>query len=201
MISSICIFILVIVVVIALFYLYRKGKLLNLNAMFNKAKKLSEFNPTKFIIYDRSYSDSICDRLIIIDPFEWIIWCCRNELYIINLESVNNCGPNQTPAIQVNENRFTECCIYMNYDVLLEEYTKLEPHIVEYTISNNRFTIITALNILLDGYLTFDENKNMENIIVNHKELNSEELHSLTSSKLKRTETELIHHLNIHHKK
>lgn len=206
-----CIVLLMLVILIALVYIYRYGKLFGLSALFDEAKNKSAFNPTKFRIYDQSPSSTVCDRLIIVDPFDWIIWCYRGELYIVNPEGLIVCGPNQTPAIRVTKSAFLECCLFTTYATLLENYKKLKPHIIPYAINSERFTILDALNLLVTKYITFDDEieiarRNKINEIVDLKKytnirrkLNSTDVVAATQPKRKLNESDLLHHLRQHH--
>lgn len=116
---------------------------------------MSEFNPTEFRIYDRS-TETVCDRLIIVHPFEWYIWAVRGELYIVNPEGGVKCSPNTTPAIKVYKDKFIETCITLNFNALVKSYTAKKPFIQKYEINTKTFTILSALNLLFDGFIKFD---------------------------------------------
>lgn len=116
---------------------------------------MSEFNPTEFRIYDRS-TENVCDRLIIVHPFDWYIWAVRGELYIVNPEGGVKCSPNTTPAIKVYQDKFIETCITLNFNALVKSYTSKKPYIHKYEINSKTFTVLSALNILFDGFIKFD---------------------------------------------
>lgn len=126
--------------------------------IFNRAIDESEFKPTVFKIYDKSSVD-VCDRLIVIEPFNWVVWACRGNLYVLNPEGGIICGSSSTPAIHITSTKFIETCLKLNYFSIKDGYMNdVEPTIVPYTIENNRFTILTALNILVTKYITFNVN-------------------------------------------
>nr|WOJ45426.1 19 kDa protein [Apis mellifera nudivirus] len=132
---------------------------LRLKDITNRAVADSAFSPTEFRIYDRSTA-TICDRLICIMPFDWWVWACRNELYILNPEGGIKCAVGNTPAVQVFADQFVEVCLNLNYDSLLNGYTNLPCTIVPYEITSTVFTILTALNILVKRWIKFDSENN-----------------------------------------
>lgn len=120
----------------------------------------SEYNPTFMQIYDRSTEEE-CNRLIIVRPFNWYLWAINDNLYILNPQITKAICPNMsTPAIQVvNENTFQEICLKLSLTAILDHYTNsetIEPYTFEYTIENNTFTVLTAINWLLErNYIRF----------------------------------------------
>lgn len=131
--------------------------------MTKTAVDKSEFHPTRFEIYDLSTNDN-CNRLIIIEPFNWIILAANDELYIINEEGAILCDSEQTGVIEIlSRTDFRETCLSIKIDRLLDYYRNKcsKPTIIDYEIQTRRFTIFAALNILCDGFLTFgDQNNN-----------------------------------------
>lgn len=128
---------------------------LNIKGVLNNAVERSEFNPTVFSIYDRS-TQTQCDRLIRVRPFDWYIWAIRGDLFILNPEGAIHCSTGTTPAVQVFAESFVETCLSSNYDTILNRYLHLPATQIEYTIKeNDTFTILSALNILVDGWITF----------------------------------------------
>lgn len=134
-----------------------------INDYIHKAVETSKFDPTIFLIYDKSIP-GVCDRLILVKPFEWYIWCVKGELYVLNPEGGINCGIGYTPAIKIHKNVFVESCLRIDYDTILQSYMNIPPYKVPYDITGKKFTIFTAINILLENYITFndieDEDKN-----------------------------------------
>lgn len=128
----------------------------------------SKYNPTVLIIYDNS-TDKTCDRLINIQPFNWWVWACNNELYVLNPEGGIQCPNNSSPAVRILDNQYIETCMNVNFDAILTIYKKYKPHIINYTIPTNTqtFTILSALNLLVKKYVTFDvtNNSNRRNLI------------------------------------
>lgn len=147
----------IIVSVLCIYYMYVFKKSNNLERAVNIAVSEAEFKPNIFKIYDRSVG-GVCDRLIVVEPFSWFIWACRGELYILNPERGIKCGADSTPAVRVLPNQFVETCLYLDYQSLLSMYM-LEgqtPTIVPYEFEGTTFTVLSALNILMKKYLTFD---------------------------------------------
>lgn len=147
--------IIIIITVLLLFYTYYANKRSGLANIFNTAVKQSAFTPTNFIIYDNS-TDNFCDRLIIVQPFDWVLWAINGELYILNPEGGIKCGAGRTPAIRVFASQFIETCLTLNYDSLLETYSKKTIVKVPYNITSTRFTILSALNLLCEKWITFN---------------------------------------------
>lgn len=141
------------------------------NAIENASKK-TQFNTTYFEIYDRSIDNDTCDRLIIVQPFQWHIWAINGSVYLLN-ESNASCPINYTPAILVPKNKsddpskqvFNDLCINKVYNTIIVSYTdKIQPVIVDFNIEDlqqqkNKFTIIDALNFLFTKYITMKESK------------------------------------------
>lgn len=146
----------VLIEVIALGFMWGFRKTGNINHIVDAAVEKSQFQPTVFRIYDKSTTD-VCNRLIIVDPFEWHIWAVRSELYILNPESGIKCSSGSMPAIQVYYDQFVETCIAMSFDSILDTYTRGQiPKIVSYEFAGTTFTILSALNILVKDWVTFD---------------------------------------------
>lgn len=153
---SIIITITVIIISIAcLYYMYLFKRRANTDAIIDEAVLRAEYTPTIFKIYDKS-TDEICNRFIVVSPFDWYIWACRGELYILNPESGIKCSPNTTPAVQVLKDQFLETCLKLNLNSILDVYVNGKtPYIVPYEIESTTFTILSALNILMKEYITF----------------------------------------------
>lgn len=150
-------------------YINYKGKRLNGQKLVEDAVANSAFNPTIFKIYDKSTS-STCDRLIEVRPFNWYIWACGGEVFILNPEGVMKCSMNSTPVVQVHVNQtFTNTCISMPLQSILNEYRKIPAVDIPYEIVGNKFTILSALNILVKNYIKLENTAGplmYENIIV-----------------------------------
>lgn len=146
------------ITIICIYYMYRIRNNLAINYAMTQAVDYSEFSPTHFRIYDKS-NDTVCNRLIIVEPFNWYLWASNDEFYILNPESPRHCTHNTTPAIQVLEHQFVEVCLTMNYDSVVSSYTQnTSPVIIEYSIDSERFTIIDAINLLMKSWVKFEPN-------------------------------------------
>nr|AHW98269.1 PIF-4 [Nilaparvata lugens endogenous nudivirus] len=146
----------ILVASIALCFVHNINKRTKINTILDKASIESEFNATIFQIYDRS-TPKQCDRLIRIRPFDWYVWAVCGELYILNPEGVTQCGPGSTPAIQVFAEQFAEKCLSLNYDSILNPYIRLPAKHIDYSIGDTKtFTILSALNILVKKWITFN---------------------------------------------
>ncbi|UOT91845.1 PIF-4 [Aratus pisonii nudivirus] len=136
----------------------------------NRASEATQFNTTYFEIYDRSADENNCNRLIIVQPFQWHIWAYSGVVYLLN-ESNKSCPINYTPAILVPTNKsddisnqvFKDVCINKVFNQVVTSYTdSIQPVIIDFEIEElqsqpNKFTILDALNFLFTSYLTMDE--------------------------------------------
>lgn len=162
-----------VLIVFTLIYIYLRRNVFSLRSVLHEATLNSEFNPTVFEIYDRS-SALICDRLIVVKPFDWLIWAFRGELIVFVPESSQNCSVGQSAAIHIHKTSFHESCLSLDYDALLQSYMKEEKHSIPYSIESKQFTIFSAINILLDGYITFNDDLHL---------LSEHHIHSINNSK------------------
>lgn len=147
-----------IVIFSSLLYLEMIRKRIAFGKYVDEAAKRSAFSPTEFHIYDKS-TEKRCDRLIVVYPFEWHIWAIANQLYILNPEGGIICGAGSTPAVKVVRDQFFEVCLKIDYDSLLRGYTEgvTPSKIVPYEINSSTFTVLSALNLLVKGWVTFDQ--------------------------------------------
>lgn len=147
----------VIINVACMYYMYIFNKRGNIEAIINEAVTKAEYTPTVFKIYDKS-TTKICNRLIIIAPFDWYVWACRGELYILNPESGIRCSPSSTPAVRVFADHFVETCLQLDFNSIIDVYTRGQiPTMIPYEITETTFTILSALNILMKKWITFDK--------------------------------------------
>lgn len=153
----------------ALYYIRRLKEKISINQIVDKAAEESAFSPTMFKIYDRSTKD-ICDRLIIVSPFDWHIWACRGELYILNPEGGLKCHNGSTSAIRILKDDFIETCLNVHFDAILNSYMEFEPKYVPYEITTKKFTILSSINILVQEWITFNLQEKT-NILSNNIEL------------------------------
>jgi hypothetical protein len=158
--NQIIILIIVILIeLVAIGYLILLKKKIGISKAIDEADEKSAFSPTVFKIYDRSTVNK-CDRLILIEPFDWYLWAIRDELYILNPESSNlQCGNGSTPVVQVFANHFLETCLNIDMITIIDKYTKnidISPKHVPYTIDKQTFTIFSAINILVKDWITFN---------------------------------------------
>lgn len=142
--------------IVCIYYMYRIRSNLAIDNAITRAINYSEFSPTHFRIYDKS-TDTICNRLIVIEPFNWYLWAANGELFILNPESSRHCTHNTTPAVQVLEHQFIELCLTMNFDSVVSSYTQnTVPVLIEYEINSERFTIVDAINLLMKSWIKFE---------------------------------------------
>lgn len=150
----------------------------NGNVILKQSADSSKYTPTSFEIYDKSTTTK-CNRLICIKPFDWIVWAINNEIYVINPESGFNCPINSTPAVLVTSKTFTHICLKIHIVDLLKNYKETGvKKTVPFDITGTKFTIITALNILLKNWVTL-EDSNLENYMSFTPNIETEKLERL----------------------
>lgn len=150
--------IVIIICLVCFHFMHVFNKDSNINEIIRNASLESEFSPTVFRIYDKS-SKYICNRLIIISPFNWYLWACNNELFILNPDGGVRCSIDSCPAVQIFMNQFVETCLNLNINSILDLYvTGKTPTIIPYEIGidSKGFTILSALDILKKKWITFD---------------------------------------------
>lgn len=141
-----------------LVYVWVKNKEVNIGGIVDNAVQEAAFNSNVFIIRDKSSSD-VCNRLITVRPFDWTIWACRGELYILNPEGGIRCSAGHTPAVKVYADQFVETCLALSYDTIISSYSKnngAKIKHVPYEIEGSTFNVLTALNVLAKDWITFD---------------------------------------------
>lgn len=149
---------------VILLYILIKSKKGNISNILSYAVDKSSYNPTIFKIYDKSTKVS-CNRLIVVEPFSWFLWAINGKLYILNPEGGISCSNTNTPAIQVTATKFIEVCLNLNYTSILDMYMlNVIPRIINYEIKTQTFTILTALNLLTEDWVTFDIDENDNNL-------------------------------------
>lgn len=133
-------------------------KSLNLGELLRKGVAATEFSLTAFEIYDRS-TEKICDRLIIVRPFDWYILALNNELLILNPEVFTSiCPRDSASAIRIDGNeRYTEICLNArSNESVVSSYTNSSRHFhISFDIAGNKFTVLSAINMLLDMKYVF----------------------------------------------
>lgn len=126
---------------------------------YKEAEEKTRFNPTYFLIYDNS-TDEKCNRLIVVQPFSWLVWATNNSVYIFDSVSGHQCPLGTSPAIKVTQDIFSMKAECINI-VPTALYNLYDPPIrVDYDITEsalpNKFTVLDALNILFKKYITAD---------------------------------------------
>ena len=156
------------------------------------ASKETQFGSNYFEIYAKPNEDGICNRLIIVKPFEWQFWAKGGQIYIL-VDTNFHCPPNYTPAALVpniiesssSTYEFKSTCIHILLEDIISSYTntitpvKISFDITKLQQQSEKFTIIDALNNLFNGYLTMDPPSRDEkiynkNTIINHKLINQD---------------------------
>lgn len=115
---------------------------------------------TVFVIHDRS-TETVCDRLVVVRPFDWYVWACRGHLYILNPEGGIRCSQGHTPAVQVYaDDHLVETCMTMSYEAIRNVYAGAKTKTIPYKIEGSTFTVLTALELLAKKWITFDHHDN-----------------------------------------
>lgn len=161
----------IIISIVCLYYMYVFKKAASVDNIIDEAARRAEYSPTIFKIYDKSTAE-VCNRLIVVAPFDWYIWACRGELYILNPEGGIKCAANTTPAIQVLPDQFLETCLKLNLNSILDAYVNGHvPYVEPYEITTTTFTILSALNILMKKFITFGDTSPAASKLTNMKHL------------------------------
>lgn len=149
----------VIVSVVCVYYMYAFKRGTGVDQAISAAVTEAEYIPNLFKIYDKS-TVGVCDRLIVIEPFFWYVWAYRGDLYILNPEGGFTCSTGYTPAIRVLPQQFIETCVSLDFHSILDMYITAGqiPIVVPYEIEDTTFTILSALNILMKKWVTFNTN-------------------------------------------
>jgi hypothetical protein len=160
------IYILLVVLVVALLIYYRPTK--QMSEAYANAEEETRFATTFFLIYDNSTPD-LCDRLIKVMPFEWLIWAINGDVYIIETATGTMCQKGTTAAMKVTTDIFTmvSTCLSVTMQTILNLYR--DPIRVNYDVSvssvRNTFTILDALNMLFKEYIRMDDSNQIEDVL------------------------------------
>lgn len=130
--------------------------------VYREAEEETRFDPTYFLVYDKSLADR-CDRLVVVEPFGWLIWAINNNVYILENTSGIICPLGSSSAIKVTRDttQMTSECINITPIALLNLYNS--PTRIGYDVTDckhpNKFTVLDALNILFRSIITisFDD--------------------------------------------
>ncbi|AJD20179.1 PIF-4 [Tipula oleracea nudivirus] len=156
------IFVIVFLIVVIILF---KNRPTLIDDAYNTASRETRFSPTYFLIYDNS-TENNCDRLIVVEPFSWMIWATNNRVFIVEDAPGYNCPAGSTAAIRVTRNIFTMDveCIRITPSALLNLYK--DPVKVPYDITNSsvpdKFTVLDALNILFTKYITMGDTEDID---------------------------------------
>lgn len=122
--------------------------------LIERATAASAFKVTNFAIYDQSTLD-ICNRLIIVEPFQWYILNRGTRLYVLTTEMQLRCASNTIAAVNISpDGRYNSLCMPGNINVLLQEYRKYKRFDVPYELPLPNidgtviFTIFSAIRLL-----------------------------------------------------
>ncbi|UHB41829.1 PIF-4/ODV-E28 [Macrobrachium rosenbergii nudivirus] len=134
-----------------------------------QASENTQYKPTSFVIYDKSTAD-VCDRLVIVEPFQWHILATNGEVFLLN-ESNTTCPINYTPVLLTPHNKddditkqvFSDVCINRVFNEMVNAYTdniipkKIFFEIEDLQAKKDKFTILDCLNFLFKNYITMDK--------------------------------------------
>lgn len=150
------VFVLVLVVIVCALCIFQAHALkptVSVKGALQRAIEDSAFTPNQFKIYDLS-TETVCNRLIVVAPFDWYVWAFRGEVYILSPERGTRCADYSAPAVQVFADRFVETCLTVDLDSILHQYVEtIVPVMVPYEITERTFTILSALNLLFKRWI------------------------------------------------
>lgn len=161
------IYAIVLIFVVGLLFFMRPVR--KVESIYSESERRTRFEPTYYLIYDRS-TETNCNRLIRVMPFNWVIWAINSDVYIIETTGASICPSGTTPAIQVLEDKYSmsTTCLTVLFQSILNLYPG-QPHKVFYDIEKSavphKFTILDALNDLFERYLTISFNN--ESVLTN----------------------------------
>lgn len=152
--TSVVLFLTILLTICLLLYIFKISRRSGECLSIQRAALDSEFKQCEFIIYDKSLKDA-CDRLIIIEPFNWVLWNTRKNLFVLNPEKNIQCTGKTDGAIRMLENEFHETCLDVSFDYIIKYYTSVDTNDVNvyripYIINDKVFKITDAINRLLD---------------------------------------------------
>lgn len=132
----------------------------------DRAFRESDFPETEYWIYDKTARepDEMCNRLIVVKPFEWYILNVNRQLYVIDPDRPIKCGESHVSALRILKDTFIECCMSFDFDTLLLSYdvnreqgdSETEYVKIPFKITGDRFTVLTAINQLCEEYVDFE---------------------------------------------
>lgn len=144
-----------------LVYICWKNGKANIGGIVDRATREAAYTATEFIIYDKS-SSAVCDRLIVVRPFDWTVWAFRGELYILNPEGGATRSGGTTAAVRLFDGKFYETSLTLSYDAIINAYSRkngAKVKHVPYAIEGRTFTVLTALGLLAKKWITFDDTR------------------------------------------
>lgn len=156
----------ILILIIVFILITSRPKILPNAVLF--ASKSTQFGSTYYEVYDKS-TDDVCDRLIIVSPFNWYIWAKNGLVYLLNATN-QTCPPTYTPSTLVpsvidpdaEHYSFKSVCLYIIFNDIVESYKtttlpiKIAFNIKEIQSVPRNFTILDALNDLFKSLITMD---------------------------------------------
>lgn len=133
--------------------------------------RATAFEPTRFIVYDKSRSGDVgstCNRMIVVQPFDWIIVADDGKVFVVD----NNveCEANETPVLipplsnrDPDTGRFYPACLQFTVSSLLSLYQqdpRTKIYVVPYDVERVQSApgVLTALDCLQylgrEGFIT-----------------------------------------------
>lgn len=139
-----------------LIVLYIKRDSIGISKIIDVATKDSQYIPTVYEIYDKSTIDS-SNKLIFIQPFNWLILNIENNVYIIDQIGTGLCAVGTTTAYHILKDQISQICLSFDINSMINIYTSTgKKYIVPYEIEGTIFTAISAINELSKFCLQFD---------------------------------------------
>lgn len=154
--------------------LYYKRSQVGLSSIIDMATSDSQYIPTIYEVFDKS-TETNSNKLVIIQPFNWMILNINNTLYVIDQIGAGVCGVGTTTAYQVSEDNLFQICLSSDINALVSSYkTSGKFYKIAYELNETTFTVISAINELSKTILQFDPKPivkskiKMEPIILRH---------------------------------
>lgn len=150
-----------IVLILAVFLVYKHRLSNKLYNHIENATERSSFKPSFFEIYDKS-TQTACNRLIIVQPFDWLILARNGSVYVIT-DLQYECPIGSCTAVKLHRDQslFKYVCLNETSTNIIDIFKSTsrliikEPYdIKELQSVKDRFNVLDCINYLLEkGYV------------------------------------------------
>lgn len=125
----------------------------NLNYFLNEAWTKNKYHTTFFEVYDQTSEDRGVCRMIVIQPFSWVIFCINGDIKLFDQFAVD-CPDGFTPLVNVPDSDAIEMkgeCVATSITTIYDTFAN-GPHVeyrrIPFDIDTETFTAVDALNKL-----------------------------------------------------